>query len=465
VAPPNGPDGRGGPGIEYWSMPPAEFAVANSTWRQRLGFSYGDRIYRDPANPSWTRRDRSIRVPYWAVVLATGAGPVKRIRRLRRERRTYRRLSAGQCPRCGYDLRATPDRCPECDTPATGGVAIAVLVLFQTVVALPAVGAPEAAALAAVEKYQATLDTRPRWLMECSTRFAVEHEMGEGPERTGAGFFDCTYLRDGGRADLRLVTSGQWVGPPNRRKPIGPAAGREPRWRGILDGWGMSYEVPAGDKPAGFAMFCPDGRKFAAKVIPALKGLEAFEGFIAEDPAALADILRTAPVLRASRELADVGGTRCLRVDAESPEHGTYAVWFDPAAGHYPRRIVVEKTGGHVWWRKPLKEWNNFLPLGSRGPTGALAFTYTMDSAELEDVGGVLVPLACRVTAVQKYLDGNVKTVVLNCRRTRLDLKPDFEALGAFKPNLREGARLLDELDRQHPFKWAGGRPVPASAE
>jgi hypothetical protein len=135
-------------------------------------------------------------------------------------------------------------------------------------------------------------------------------------------------------------------------------------------------------------------------------------------------------------------------------------VWFDPSTGHYPRKVVAEKTGEDVWWRKPLKEWDNFMPRGSRGPTGALAFVYTMDSAELENVGGAWVPLACRVTAVQKFGDGNVKTIVMNCRRTKLDLKPDFAALGAFKPNLREGARLLDELDREHPYAWSGGRPV-----
>jgi hypothetical protein len=55
---------------------------------------------------------QEFRVPDWAVVLATGALPsVWLARRIRRQRR-----AAGLCPACGYDLRATPDRCPECGT-------------------------------------------------------------------------------------------------------------------------------------------------------------------------------------------------------------------------------------------------------------------------------------------------------------------------------------------------------------
>jgi hypothetical protein len=54
-------------------------------------------------------------VDHWFAAAVTGALPlVWCVRR----RRAYLRWKVGRCFCCGYDLRATPGRCPECGTPS-----------------------------------------------------------------------------------------------------------------------------------------------------------------------------------------------------------------------------------------------------------------------------------------------------------------------------------------------------------
>ena len=69
-----------------------------------LGFRFGGR--RGPSGSLW-----NLAVPYWFITAATAAPPVIWAVR-RRRRRSW--SGRGFCRECGYDMRATPGRCPEC---------------------------------------------------------------------------------------------------------------------------------------------------------------------------------------------------------------------------------------------------------------------------------------------------------------------------------------------------------------
>jgi hypothetical protein len=78
----------------------------------RIGFDLKPLHFSNKPNPE--PRAFELHIPFWFPLLISLAIPTwLTLRHRRRLARTASRL----CPTCGYVLRATPDRCPECGTP------------------------------------------------------------------------------------------------------------------------------------------------------------------------------------------------------------------------------------------------------------------------------------------------------------------------------------------------------------
>ena len=90
----------------YW------FAGSPQQKFKMLGFQLFVADWTDSGGP---KRSIGFLAPWFAIALVLSVLPSVWLFAMLRSRR---RARAGLCPRCGYDLRATPERFPECGTAA-----------------------------------------------------------------------------------------------------------------------------------------------------------------------------------------------------------------------------------------------------------------------------------------------------------------------------------------------------------
>jgi hypothetical protein len=65
-----------------------------------------------PSGINW-----ALRLPLWLFMLPAAVPVAWLVDRWRSRRSRMWMLASGRCPACGYDLRASKDRCPECGRP------------------------------------------------------------------------------------------------------------------------------------------------------------------------------------------------------------------------------------------------------------------------------------------------------------------------------------------------------------
>jgi hypothetical protein len=106
------------PKTEFWrNVSDASGAAHDWTYEGKEGFWY--RHDEDVGDRGMSFWDNTVRTPFWFLLLLASAPFVASVVwRLARAVARQARARAGHCIRCGYDLRGTTVRCPECGTPA-----------------------------------------------------------------------------------------------------------------------------------------------------------------------------------------------------------------------------------------------------------------------------------------------------------------------------------------------------------
>jgi hypothetical protein len=92
-------------GASRWYGYLTQYHVINATTYRSLG-----PVYVQTLGTYWF----SVTVDLFALAATASVVPVSRLTLLAYRRCRRGRSLAGHCSACGYDLRATPDRCPEC---------------------------------------------------------------------------------------------------------------------------------------------------------------------------------------------------------------------------------------------------------------------------------------------------------------------------------------------------------------
>jgi hypothetical protein len=96
--------------FKHFDMP-----VYRNTWIHRSFGLFETTSYAGAGSAIGTiSKGRGVFFPAWFLVAVSLPLPVWRAVTTIKASRLRRRAASGQCLKCGYDLRATPGRCPEC---------------------------------------------------------------------------------------------------------------------------------------------------------------------------------------------------------------------------------------------------------------------------------------------------------------------------------------------------------------
>lgn len=122
--------------IDHWEMDPRPSIHDHYYWRNSSRWGSMPAVspkFRPPRNllerlgffthyiQSWSTLGYRWLIPYWPFIVLFALRPSADLVRICWRRRARYRAAHGLCTRCGYDLRESKERCPECGTAVVRG--------------------------------------------------------------------------------------------------------------------------------------------------------------------------------------------------------------------------------------------------------------------------------------------------------------------------------------------------------
>lgn len=339
---------------------------------------------------------------------------------------------------------------------APSGVIFVAMIVVSTLPAAWAGSSPRAEELLAA--FEDSLDRMKRAVaFDAETHLVLE------------GAFNRDVMPTKETITARIRRRGEWLDSFIVEKPTYvpdipriPVEGTRRRRRICAAGERKKYKAFDDDRPKWLVIDTADEVNDVAGVYGMLPAGRYLDGYAKGDDALFLPEAMRNGTLRLREEMEIIDGHRTYVLESES-DYGKKVVWIDPEYGHCARRIVMQKTEGHLYGRKPLGTPPKPLHprMISKEPHVALTgMEIEVRTTRIEQVDGVYVPVEARITESKSYANGQSTRKTALHRRSNIDIDPDFEKIGAFVIDVPNGTpiRFLDERGGSGvEFEWRDG--------
>ena len=168
----------------------------------------------------------------------------------------------------------------------------------------------------------------------------------------------------------------------------------------------------------------------------------------------VADLLGESPDLHIRNKDENINGVACFVLEGTS-KYGKATAWIAPEKGYNAMKWVIEKGPHHLF---------DDTVISTKWPS-AEGSKVVFNSKELHEVidedNTVFIPKFAHFTHITYSRGGNKNVDHYEYKTSDIQLKPNFEALGAFKIDLPDGIRVFIRDFPSMRYRWQNGKPVP----